>query len=69
MNLPFHFLRLRSAPTQRNSETIHIVARSDVQWGGPIFKAPALPTLHQLHSDLPFSVNFCSKTQPRRHGA
>ena len=69
MNLPFHFLRLRPAPTQRDSETVHVVTRTDVQWGGPIFKAPALPTPHQLSSELPFSVNFSSKASPCRRVA
>jgi hypothetical protein len=69
VNLPFHFLRLRTAPAQRDSATIHVVTRTDVQWGGPIFKAPALPTPHQMSSELPFSVNFCSKTHPQRRVA
>jgi hypothetical protein len=69
MNLPFHFLGLRPAPAQRDGETVHVITRTDVQWGGPIFKAPALPTPHQLNSDLPFSVNFCAKTQSRRRVA
>ena len=61
MNLPFHFFRLESAPVLRDSEAIRIVPRTEVQWGGPIFRAPALPTPHQLGSELPFSVNFPSK--------
>ena len=61
MNLPFHLLRLQSAPTERDSGLIRIVPRSDVQWGGPIFRAPALPTTLQINSELPFFVNFTSK--------
>ena len=69
MDLPYHFLRLRPAPPRRDSETVHVVTRSDVQWGGPIFKAPALPTSHQLNRELPFFVNFRSKERPRRSAA
>ena len=69
MNLPFHLLRLRSAPAHRDCESIHVVTRTDVQWGGPVFKAPALPTPHQLSSELPFSVNFCAKAQRTRRVA
>lgn len=68
MNLPFPSLHLPSALPRCDSEAIHFVPRTDVQWGGPIFKAPALPTPHQLSSDLPFSVNFSSKARPRRRG-
>jgi hypothetical protein len=60
MNLPFHLLQLEPAPAQRDSGLIRIVPRTDVQWGGPIFRAPALPTLHQLGSEVPFFVNFRS---------
>lgn len=61
MNLPVHLLRLQSAPTLRDAEMISIVPRTDVQWGGPIFRAPALPTPHQMGNELPFFVNFRSK--------
>ena len=46
---------------QRDSEAIRVVPRTEVQWGGPIFRAPALPTPRQLGSELPFFVNFPSK--------
>ncbi len=61
MHLPQHFFRLQAAPTQRDSEVVRVVPRTEVQWGGPIFRAPALPTPHQLGSELPFFVNFPSK--------
>ena len=60
-----HVLRLQPAPNQRDSETLHVVARCDVQWGTPIFRAPALPTPRQISSELPFTVNF----RPRLGGA
>jgi hypothetical protein len=66
VNLPFHLLRLEPANAQRDTGLIRIVPRSDVQWGGPIFRAPALPTPHQLGSDVPFFVNFRSKPKAIR---
>lgn len=61
MNLPFHLFRLQPAPSQRDSETVHIATTADVNWNRPVFRAPALPTPHQLSSELPFSVNFRAK--------
>jgi hypothetical protein len=66
MNLPFHLFRLEPAPDQRDSEVVHVVSRADVQWGRPVFRAPALPTPHQFSSELPFTVNFPSKMPARR---
>lgn len=65
MNSPFHLLRLEPAPTQRDSETVRVVTRTDVQWGAPLFRAPALPTPHQFNSELPFTVNFRARAKPR----
>lgn len=61
MNLPFHLFRLQSAPSQPNSESIHLATTADVNWNRPVFRAPALPTPHQFNRELPFSVNFRSK--------
>lgn len=63
MNTLLHFFRLQPAPALRDGELIRIVPRTEVQWGGPVFRAPALPTPHQLGSELPFCVNFSSKTR------
>jgi hypothetical protein len=57
MTAPFHFVRLVPARPAAG-ETVHVVTRTDVQWSTPIFRAPALPTPHQLNNDLPFTVNF-----------
>jgi hypothetical protein len=65
MNLPFHLLRLELAPDQRDSESVHVVTRTDLQWGTPVFRAPALPTAHQISSELPFTVNFRGKERAR----
>jgi hypothetical protein len=65
VRLPFHLFRLEPAPHQRDSETVRVVTRSEVQWGNPVFRAPALPTPHQLSSELPFTVNFRGKERSR----
>ncbi len=58
MNLPYHLLRLVVSPADKLAESIHIVTRDDVQWGSPVFRAPALPTPNQLSNDLPFTENL-----------
>jgi hypothetical protein len=69
MNLPFHLFRLQPASTARDSETVHIATTVDVTWNRPVFRAPALPTPHQLSRELPFSVNFRSKDRFERKSA
>jgi hypothetical protein len=63
MTPSFHVFRLQPAPAHRDSETVHVVNRTDVQWGTPVFRAPALPTPHQFSSELPFTVNFRGKSR------
>lgn len=58
MKLPQHLLRLVIGPTPTVTESVHVVTRTDVQWGSPIFRAPALPTPSQINRDLPFTENF-----------
>lgn len=65
MNSPTHLFRLQPAPHHRDSETVHVVSRTNVQWGTPVFRAPALPTPHQFSSELPFTVNFRASKQIR----
>ena len=66
MNALLHFFRLQSSPELRDSVLIRIVPRTDVQWGGPVFRAPALMTQQQLGSEIPFTVNFSSKARRGR---
>jgi hypothetical protein len=66
MKNPLHLFRLSPAQTGRDHETIHFAARNDVQWNTAIFKAPTLPTLRQLHGEIPFSANFRLKNRPTR---
>jgi hypothetical protein len=66
MNLPSHLLRFQSASALRDAGFIHVVPRIEVQWGGPIFPAPPLPTRLQPGRELPFFVNFPLKTGPTR---
>jgi hypothetical protein len=49
MNLPLHLFRLEPAPTAREGEIVRLAASADVQWGRPVFRAPALPTPRQLN--------------------
>jgi hypothetical protein len=69
MNLPLHLLRLQSDPTQREGATVHLASTVDVTWNRPVFRAPALPTWHQLSGELPFSVNFRAKDRDLRKSA
>ncbi|HVS51377.1 MAG TPA: hypothetical protein VHD62_03395 [Opitutaceae bacterium] len=57
MNLPAHLFRLVPARPPAG-EAVDVVRRTDVQWGAPLFRAPALPTPHQLSNELPFTVNL-----------
>lgn len=66
MKLPLHLLRLVIGRSREVTESVHVVTRTDVQWGSPIFRAPALPTPHQLSSELPFTENFRPRFGPRR---
>lgn len=58
MKLPLHLLRLQPAPHSRESEPVHVVTRTESHpHSKPLFRAPALPTPHQLSRDVPFTVN------------
>jgi hypothetical protein len=60
-----HLFRLEPAPLPRDSEKVPVSTRRDVQWGRPIFRAPALPTPDQIASELPSTVNFRPRLQQR----
>lgn len=64
MNYPMHLLRLQPANHSSDAESVRVISRTDVQWGTPIFRAPALPTPHQFSNELPFTVNFRGKSRP-----
>ena len=58
MKLPLHLLRLQTAPDARDTAPVYLVTRSETALGNkPLFRAPALPTVHQLNRDVPFTVN------------
>lgn len=65
MKLPLHLLRLQPAPSDRASESVYVATRSDVYGGKPLFRAPALPTPHQLSNELPFTANFRPRLRER----
>lgn len=66
MNSPLHLLGLRREPlVQSGVEAVQLVRPTDVQWGAPIFRAPALPTPQQISSEIPFTVNFRGRIRQR----
>ena len=65
MKLPLHLLRLQPAPDERDNESVHVATRSDVNGRKPLFRAPALPTPHQLCNELPFTANFRPRLRER----
>lgn len=61
MNLPLHLFRSPSARSEQSKESSSAFARPEAREDKPMFRAPALPTLNQLHCDLPFTV----RSRPR----
>jgi hypothetical protein len=59
MNLSGHFSKLRTAPTQRRGQILRILGGEKREWSYTIFPTPALPTLRQIHSEIPFSAHLC----------
>ena len=64
MNLPFHLIRHASAANGRDRENQQHSQRGD-QGNKPLFRAPALPTPHQLNNELPFTVHFRPRLRER----
>jgi len=58
MKLSEHWLRLIVDPSSASAESLRLVSRRDVQWGTPVFRAPALPTPAQLNREVPFTESF-----------
>jgi hypothetical protein len=66
MKFPFHLFRLQPPRTnEHEGETVQIASKADVQHGAPLFRAPALPTLHQINNELPFTVNYRPRIRER----
>ncbi|PTY01071.1 hypothetical protein [Opitutus sp. ER46] len=66
MKFPQHWLRLVVGPSPQIAESVHVVTRSDVQWGSPVFRAPSLPTPLQFNSELPFTAGLRPRISKRR---
>ena len=64
MHRPFNFLHPEIAPTLRESSSIRVMPRTEVQWGGPVFRAPALRYNRPPDSAVLALVNFPLKTRP-----
>lgn len=65
MKLPLHLFRLQPPSSERPCETVEIVTRAEARPSKPTFRAPALPTPHQLSSDLPFTANIRPRIRDR----
>jgi hypothetical protein len=57
MNFSQHLLRLVVGRGPAIPESVNIVTGSAARRGAPVFRAPALPTPHQLSNELPFTTN------------
>ncbi|HWZ95923.1 MAG TPA: hypothetical protein VNW30_12075 [Opitutaceae bacterium] len=57
----FYRLRRVHASAHSNAESVRVVARKDVQWNRPVFKAPSLPTPKQVGHELPVVARFPKK--------
>jgi hypothetical protein len=57
-NYPLQIVGLVPISTSREDEAERAGPQRDVQWGTPIFRAPVLPTPHQIHGELPFTANL-----------
>jgi hypothetical protein len=61
MRLLFYRLRRVRGSAHPSAEGMRVVARKDVQWNRPVFKAPSLPIPKQVGGDLPFVARFPKK--------
>ena len=61
MRLLFYRLRRVRGSAPPTAESVRVVARKDVQWNRPVFKAPSLPIPKQVGHDLPFVARFPKK--------
>jgi hypothetical protein len=62
MRLLFYRLRrVRGSAPPPSAESVRVVARKDVQWNRPVFKAPSLPTPKQVGHELPVVARFPKK--------
>ena len=64
MNFPLHLFRLQLTPADREGETVQIT-RTNLPPPKPLFRAPALPTPHQLNQELPFTANYRPRLRER----
>jgi hypothetical protein len=58
MRLLFYRLRRVRGSAHPSAEGVRVVARKDVQWNRPVFKAPSLPTPKQVGHELPLVARF-----------
>jgi hypothetical protein len=65
MNPSLHLFGLVPAACLREGEAVRVLTPREVRWGTPVFRAPALPTPHQMHCELPFTANFRPQLRSR----
>jgi hypothetical protein len=65
MNFPLHFFRLQTPTKDRPGETVQVITRAEARADKPVFRAPALPTPHQLSNEVPFTANFRPRLRER----
>jgi hypothetical protein len=61
----FYRLRRVRGSAHPGAESVRVVARKDVQWNRPVFKAPSLPTPQQVGRELPIATRFQKKPSRR----
>jgi hypothetical protein len=67
MSNPLTYFGSENRVTKRSENTdLRITPRTDVQWGRPLFKAPALATPRQREEELRFAADFRTKDWLKR---
>jgi hypothetical protein len=61
MRLLFYRLRRVRGSAHPSAESVRVVARKDVQWNRPVFKAPSLPIPKQVGDELSLVARFSKK--------
>jgi hypothetical protein len=65
MNFPLHVFRLDPATKDKQQETLQLATHTDASANKPVFRAPALPTSHQIYNEVPFTAHFRPRLRER----
>jgi hypothetical protein len=66
MRFIFYRLRRVRGSVPPGTESVRVVARKDVQWNRPVFKAPSLPTPQGVDGEVLIATRF-QKRKYRPH--